>query len=158
MALLQWSMGVPGHTIEPILERSISLALLALMQEPQEKPGEIALDVARVDSTLSTGEAEHADQAIQQGTEFVYVAPEELEKIAPGGLRAPSTRLGAPVSPELEAVLLRHLAKRAEDPPVTSCASGFVRASRLAARSRQVNFGCQRFRSGMVWPERTTCA
>lgn len=54
--------------------------LIALMQDQQEKAEEAAIAVEKIDSTLSTTEAEEATQAIGEGSaQLIYVTPERLE-------------------------------------------------------------------------------
>jgi ATP-dependent DNA helicase RecQ len=64
------------------LERPVVVVspLIALMQDQQEKAEEAAISVEKVDSTLSSTEAEAATEAIGEGTpQLIYVTPERLE-------------------------------------------------------------------------------
>jgi ATP-dependent DNA helicase RecQ len=54
--------------------------LIALMQDQQDKAVEAAIAVEKIDSTLSTTEAEEATEAIHEGkAQLIYVTPERLE-------------------------------------------------------------------------------
>jgi superfamily II DNA helicase RecQ len=54
--------------------------LIALMQDQQEKAEEAAINVEKIDSTLSMTETEAATEAIGDGTpQLIYVTPERLE-------------------------------------------------------------------------------
>src|SRR5215469_3685317 len=54
--------------------------LIALMQDQQEKAEDAEISVEKIDSTLSTTEAETATEAIEEGTpQLIYVTPERLE-------------------------------------------------------------------------------
>lgn len=64
------------------LERPVVVVspLIALMQDQQEKAEEAAISVEKVDSTLTSTEAEAATEAIGEGTpQLIYVTPERLE-------------------------------------------------------------------------------
>jgi ATP-dependent DNA helicase RecQ len=54
--------------------------LIALMQDQQEKAAEAAIAVEKIDSTLTSTEAEAATEAIDEGSaQLIYVTPERLE-------------------------------------------------------------------------------
>lgn len=54
--------------------------LIALMQDQQQKAEEAEISVEKIDSTLTTNEAEDAAEAIDQGvSQLIYVTPERLE-------------------------------------------------------------------------------
>jgi ATP-dependent DNA helicase RecQ len=54
--------------------------LIALMQDQQEKAAEASIAVEKIDSTLSTSEAQAASEAIGEGLpQLIYVTPERLE-------------------------------------------------------------------------------
>lgn len=54
--------------------------LIALMQDQQEKAVEAAIAVEKIDSTLTSTEAEAATEAIDEGNaQLIYVTPERLE-------------------------------------------------------------------------------
>jgi len=54
--------------------------LIALMQDQQEKAEEAAIAVEKIDSTLSTAEAEEAAETIDEGkAQLIYVTPERFE-------------------------------------------------------------------------------
>lgn len=54
--------------------------LIALMQDQQEKAVEAEIAVEKIDSTLSSAEAEEATEAIDEGkAQLIYVTPERLE-------------------------------------------------------------------------------
>jgi ATP-dependent DNA helicase RecQ len=54
--------------------------LIALMQDQQEKAEEAAIKVEKIDSTLTSTEAEAAKEAIGEGkSQLIYVTPERLE-------------------------------------------------------------------------------
>lgn len=54
--------------------------LIALMQDQEEKAEKARITVEKIDSTLSTGEAKEATEAIDEGTaQLIYVTPERLD-------------------------------------------------------------------------------
>jgi ATP-dependent DNA helicase RecQ len=54
--------------------------LIALMQDQQEKASQAEITVEKIDSTLSAGAAEAANEAIHEGaSQLIYVTPERLE-------------------------------------------------------------------------------
>ncbi len=54
--------------------------LIALMQDQQEKAAEAAISVEKIDSTLTSTEAQAATEAIGEGNaQLIYVTPERLE-------------------------------------------------------------------------------
>lgn len=54
--------------------------LIALMQDQQERAEDAAISVEKIDSTLSSAEAEAATEAIDDGIpQLIYVTPERLE-------------------------------------------------------------------------------
>ncbi len=55
--------------------------LLALMQDQHDKLSEAAVDVVKLDSTLTAREAEQVAREVRRGEhELIYVTPEQLEK------------------------------------------------------------------------------